>query len=237
MARGGPDGKANGVADILSEEIIDFTNVVLAGGDEQAWQGDDFSAREKLILEQHKPAGADPNQWEIDVANLDARVDDALRWLLDMAILVAAEHNDEATHPKIVVCLHGGIRNFLTKKWYGKYATGDPRDYHTCQMGNLALNVFHFSDPSKAELVEVQDPESVGYYAKRLGEYYVQTKDLMQEGYYKERFGIEEDQRASHIRFINGSIKSTRDFKEKAPEMFKVMVMWVGEEGLMEKWT
>lgn len=152
-------GNSPGCGRVLGETEVDVTQMIWADNVPNKWET--LEARFKAATEL-------PSLSDIEEAVQEGRV-----WLRDMAKKVLDAHlrDGQLGTPKMVVCIHGGIINFITQDWHCNYVKNSNGDWGwrgSAALKNLEVVVYAFESltDKDARLVEVEMDE---YYARTLG--------------------------------------------------------------------
>ncbi|KAK0612429.1 hypothetical protein B0T17DRAFT_543654 [Bombardia bombarda] len=215
-------GKGSGCGAVMGEEEVDVTGILWAGGSLNKW---------KTLGDRMEAVMRTPDLMEIEDAVREARV-----WLRECALKVLEAHRKEGRRgtPRIVVCLHGGIINFVTQKWFCDFKKGEDGGWRWNGSGvlrNLEVNVYRFKglEDEEAGLEEVDGDE---YYERTLGSYYRCMKG--EEGLaYRDEDGSLVDQKAIHWEFILDKAREVQWFAKERMEVLERLVMWTGCNGFL----
>ncbi|KAK3337593.1 hypothetical protein B0T19DRAFT_455463 [Cercophora scortea] len=217
-------GKGPGAGTVLGEMGVDVSTMVWPNSAPNSWVT--FNGRMKA-------ATAPINLAEIENATKQARV-----WLREQAKLVLQAHQKEGRPgtPRIVVCLHAGIINFVVNDWHCDYKlvqeTGEWEWVGSGALRNLEMAVYTF------EGMEGEDPvlkelRYDAYYARSLGKYYrhLGSDETL---VYQNPDGGMVDQKARHWKFIQDKERDVLGFVAERREVFEGLLMWTGAEDYLE---
>ncbi|KAK4117413.1 hypothetical protein N656DRAFT_764638 [Canariomyces notabilis] len=237
-------GSGRGCGRVVGETHVDTSRLVWAGSnlsrsahDTHQWQNQSQSQSETLETRM-AAVTAEP-----DLASVERAVREARVWLRGCARRVLFEHvaAGRAGTPRIVVCLHGGIINFVMQSWHCDFrrdsAQQDWRWHRSVALRPLDIVVCRFQqeqrrdeddavDGGEARLVEL-DPNSdeAEDYARVLGRYY---RHLSSDGnlVYQNPDGSWVDQKAAHCKFIVSKAHEVRAVAAERREVLERLVMW-----------
>lgn len=221
-------GRDDAPGRVLGEETVDLSHTVWPDGVPLEWTT--AEGRKRGLR-------AGPKLYEIEEGARRARV-----WLRECAkkVLIAHQSAGRTGNPRIVVCLHGGIVNFLTQRWYCAFERDDDEeeddedeDDTACgwrwrtstTLRNLEANVYTFlaPDENEARMTELEPSEA---YAELLGKHYRH----MASG--AASYGSLVDQKAEHWRFIQESVLDVRSFGD---DVLDALVNWRGAADLLAR--
>lgn len=217
--KGGTDEDA---LTILNEQEVDITRMVWPEGVENRWQTDE----DRTCAVTDIP----------DLASIDQAVKEARIWLREWAAKILSVHQAQGRHdtPRIVVCTHGGILNFVTQEWRtqleqrpsdGKWELRSPT-----VLDHLDATVWTFESATDEEAMLKELPQSEArYYARTLGQYYHHLGDDPSQ-LYLDVDGSVVDQRTLQFEEIQEISAEVRDFGERWWTTLRILANWTGLE-------
>lgn len=218
-------GKGANAGTILGEEEVDLSNAIWVDGD-----GNDGVASEARMRAITEP----PDIELVKEMTKRTRV-----WLRDCARKVLEIHQREGREgtPRIVVCLHGGIINFLMQKWHCQFTKdSDSMEWRwagSAGIRNLEVFVCKFKSLTDEE-AELEELDKDDYYEDVLGRYYrhmASDESLV----YKNPDGTDLDQVAEHWKFIERTAREVQTVAEKQEKVVEALVNWKGARNFLEQ--
>ncbi|KAM7182794.1 hypothetical protein V8F33_014012 [Rhypophila sp. PSN 637] len=191
---------------------------------------------------------------------IESQVREARLWLREKCREVALLHraSGRSGTPKIVVCLHGGIINFVTQKWYCNVVPGSHPSDETvkwiwkgsAKLGNLECVVYRFpsssssqggstgieSDEAAIEEVPVEEAKEEREF---LGKYYrhmSSEKGIRDEDYVRVD-GSLVNQKRGHWEFILTKARDVQRFGQERPDVLEALVNWRGVDDFLERYS
>ncbi|KAK3695806.1 hypothetical protein B0T22DRAFT_489040 [Podospora appendiculata] len=214
-------GKGPGAGTVLGEMEVDVSTMIWPHSAPSRWVT--FDDRIKAAT------GTPLNLAEIENAAKQARI-----WLREQARLVLQTHQNEgrAGTPRIIVCLHVGIINFVVNDWHRDYKrvieTGEWKWAGSGALRNLEMAVYTFESLEGSE----DDPvlKELGhdaYYARTLGGFYrhLGSDEAL---VYRNPNGAMVDQKAGHWQCIQEKERDVLAFVKERREVFEGLLMWTG---------
>jgi broad specificity phosphatase PhoE len=208
---------------VLGEEHVDFSAVVLPDcmGDENVT----LQARISTLM-------AYPS-----LESIEERVKEFRIWLRECAVEALEIHQREKRQgtPRVVVCLHGGIINFLTQNWYCDFKrdtdSGEWVWSGSGALGHLQANVYKFESLMDDEAKLKESPYN-NYYARILGNYYRHMAG--DDGLlYKNPNGTFIDQKYEHWRFIERVGKEVKTSVIRREKVMEILLKWQGAQNFL----
>ncbi|KAM7212783.1 hypothetical protein V8F06_011818 [Rhypophila decipiens] len=189
---------------------------------------------------------------------IESQVREARVWLREKCREVALLHraSGRGGTPKIVVCLHGGIINFVTQKWYCNVVPGSHPSDETvnwiwkgsAKLGNLECVVYRFppsassssvkgaSDEAAIEEVPVEEAKEEREF---LGKYYrhMSSEKNIRDEDYVQGDGSLVDQKRGHWEFILTKARDVQRFGQERPDVLEALVNWWGVDDFLERYS
>ncbi len=213
-------GGRNDPGRVLGEQEVDFTRAKWEDGPAALERWNTPQARLDTLR-------APPSLQQVEEGVKNFRL-----FLRESAATILREHTLRGREgiPKIVVCLHGGIINFLTQRWSCVFKHTKPDQWtwkYSTMLRNLDVCVFAFSSmmDEDAELQEVD--RSCAYYVEKLGKHY---RHLHTE----EDFAVPDQvfQKAQHWSFIE---RSADLIPAGPPAELEALLTWKGAEDFQSR--
>ncbi|KAK4177303.1 hypothetical protein QBC36DRAFT_327329 [Triangularia setosa] len=207
---------------ILNEQEVDITRMVWPDDVDHMWQSDKDRIRVVTDI---------PNLASIETSAREARI-----WLRDWAAKVLAVHQAHGRPgiPRIVVCTHGGMLNFLTQEWHTDHqqrpSDGRWEFRSPTVLKHLEATVWTFESGTDADAVLKELPRTdSGYYTRTLGQYYRHLGDDRSRTYL-DPDGSDVDQKAAHFQSIEDVSTEVCDFGGRWWTTLKILTTWTGLE-------
>ncbi|KAK0669276.1 hypothetical protein QBC41DRAFT_346519 [Cercophora samala] len=207
---------------ILDEEEVDITRVVWPEDVENRWQMD--TDRTNAVTDIP------------DLASIEQSVREARIWLREWAAKVLSIHQAEGIQgtPRIVVCTHGGILNFITQEWRTaleqRLADGRWELRSPTVLDHLSTTIWTFESATDGDAMLKELPQTeAGYYTRILGQYYHYLSDDESQLYLNPD-GSVVDQRALHFKSLQDISAEVREFGEKWWTTLEILTNWTGLE-------
>lgn len=189
-------------------------------------------------------------------------------WLREAATKVALLHRASGRRgtPRMVVCLHGGIVNFVTQRWYCDVVANP--DYNcsgdgdgsngqkwlwkgSAKLGNLECVVYRFpsqtspgsggvdSDGVDEAAIEEVPPQEAAEEREILGKYYrhLSSEVGIQDEDYVEADGTMADQKSGHWEFIQAKARDVQRFAEERGDVLEALVNWRGVDDFLSRYV
>jgi hypothetical protein len=215
MLKGG-SGADDRVA--TAEKSVNVSNMVWAEG-----AGNKWAAPEDRLKAVTDPVGPEA---AVNGAK-EARV-----WLRNCAISVLHEHRSKGRkgNPRIMVVIHGGNLNFLTKRWYCNFTkASDGVDWNLVSSSTLrhleaCVYTFQSATDEEAELTELEYDSS---YEKVLGRYY-QHMASNRRLVFKNSDGTNLNQREAHAKWIESIAREIKGVAATRSGLMEAVMGWGG---------
>ncbi|KFA67235.1 hypothetical protein S40285_09440 [Stachybotrys chlorohalonatus IBT 40285] len=211
---------------ILCEKKVDLSRTVWPASEDHKW----------LTVDDRTAAlQASPDREEITEMARRCRV-----WLRACMMAIMEEHETEKREgsPRILLALHGGIRHFLTKKWYCSFTKGDSGRWvwaGSSALKNMELNVYTFNSLTDEE-ADLEELDWSVDYVGDFGKYYrhmASDSSLV----YKASDGTIIDQEAEHWNFIErvaGEVQATAE-KKQLRAVIVPFLIWKGASNFLSE--